>query len=680
MSYNQAQERNVYVGNDLKDIIEGISDSSITKPYIVKVAAGVYPEALNITIPAYVTVSGEGNVIIDASTNTTAKVFTMSAGSALRGVAIQGHASTDWSVYMGVAGSCVIDDLVLIDSSLGVRVNHADAIATIRRCALLPYSAVMTTGIKVDGGSATITDTTVGGAQVLTNAIWADSSDAVAHVSILHCIENTNVVNALYASNSAALAVYQYDIHSATIGVYALSQASVIMGNGVMTGCGYGIYADGAATAVQGVGVQISDSVTSTLFAGSGVVMTGTGIGTSETMQIDPAATMLLQFLDTFEGDEGVSIMGELHVGSALQGRETCMGEGDSFVNGMLVYTYDGSSYVDVTTAAKSASASTFTYPNLNANSAIYVGCAVDVGADYYQFLGMKFLSTIAQVGGTIVAEYWNNSAWVEFNHMTTESSGDYYRKADSLFAVTAGSYQTRFDPDLTTLWTKNDPPSISTNLYWVRFRITSTLTTAPTFQQIKLHANRTEINADGYPEYMGKARSFVTVSVPWSAMQDSASKLGSQDLYASDNCNAGFVNNVFDTAGDTIGTVFTMPTWVDTSGKMQVAIIFRPVSSGSLTMTAYLNSTSDGDTISTSAPGSTVGEVSDAVTASVTAGQQDTFRFELDISDKGVESAGSNPEAMWLNIVSTTIPGNIQNAALDYGFLSWRNGKHVGA
>ena len=61
---------------------------------------------------------------------------------------------------------------------------------------------------------------------------------------------------------------------------------------------------------------------------------------------------IILHFHDEKAGDEGVSIFGEYHVGAPEQGYELVVGEGDSYTRGMLVYTYNGSIYTDISSAA----------------------------------------------------------------------------------------------------------------------------------------------------------------------------------------------------------------------------------------------------------------------------------------------------------------------------------------
>jgi len=688
------QVRNVFVGGDLKAVVEGISDSSIAKPYVVKVHAGVYAIGDNsIAVPSYVTVHALGTVILDYTGNTTKTAFTMATGAVLRGLGIQSHLSSGYSISVTGTGSYVIDDASFVNCSRCVDVNNAAASVTMRGVTLLPFSSAMVTGIKVGAGDVSIRDVTVGGTFALTNVVWADSADANVHWRGVVSVVNSNVANAIYASNSASLEASEYDIHAATRGVYALSQASITLGNGMLDACDYGMYAANASTSVQGVGVQIKDAVVSTLFAGDGVIMTGTGIGTSETMNIHPGAQMLISFLDTFAGDESHAILGELHVGTAMKGSETCMGEGDSYTNGMLVYTYDGSSYADVTAAAKSSSGSTFAFPNLNVNTAVYWASAVSDGADFVKHHGLKFDIETAQVGGEIVFEYWNGSAWIEFPGMCTGGASPYYPAARQYFN-TAGSCQTRYNIDVPNdSWAKNDDPSVGTSYYWVRARIASTLTTAPVLQQSKLHSSRREINNDGWPEYFGNARPIGTLPWDLGLVEAANASPADQDVFISDNLGVGRKENLFaNTATDRIGFTDYLPLDLDTSCPVLLRFSVRSAAGGGdidwVVRWGYSQDEGlpDDDVYLTTTAAPTTGPNEQSVVSSEAAptavNKQKTYQFKLDLSDMVARRAGGFGDLLWVSIERTsgdTHAGDVAMINLKAYYYKWCDGGHVG-
>jgi len=666
-------------GDDVKALVEGITDSGIAKPYVVILNAGVYSIGNNtITVPTYVTIKGQGSAILDFTGNTTAKALILSQQAVLEGIAIQNHLSSEYAIDCDQAYTNILTDVTFVNVSRCVLLDNTSANVTIRRGTFLPVSSAMTVGAKVEQGSLVVEDIRTGAAQAITDLLWATGSNSKISGSRVYTA-NPNVGNAVRSSAGASAELQVLTIKNATKGIFVESAGAFIGATADVQSCTYGLDVTGTDSALTAFAMYLLNNTTANVRAAAGTVVKGTGLSSSINFDVDPGADFQASFLDIVENDEALANIAELHVGTARFPKESCFGGGDSYVGGMLVYTYDGSSYVDVTTAAQSPSGSTFTYPNNNVNSAIYCGSEILLPtSDYHQFFGIKFLSTVAQSGGTIVAEYWNGSAWTAFNTMTVQSGGKYYRKADQLFAVTAGSYQTRFAPEIASDWTKNDPMTLGTNYYWIRFRISSGLTTAPTFQQFKLHTDRAELNADGFREMFGLARAYRGINVPWNSFGEAGGSMADQDLWLTTNCRSGFSENNFNSDGDTIGTVLTIPSWVDTSAPVRVRAVLVPSTTGTLQMIAWLNKSADGDAISTTDPSSTTGEQSDTISKSVTAGQQVTYEFELDISAYGVEADGVSPDVLWLNLEADSRPGNVYGMLFQVELLQHIEGGHL--
>jgi len=238
------------------------------------------------------------------------------------------------------------------------------------------------------------------------------------------------------------------------------------------------------------------------------------------------------------EGDEGFHIIKECHVGCPEQGKESALGQGDSYTRGMLVYTWNGSTYTDVSDEAKSISGPTFGAGTADGD-AIYVSSDLQDNTDYLQFYGIKADVTTALVEGTgrIAVERWNGTIWEEFGHMSCQSAPPILPFADKIFERT-GSEQVRFGLCMLEDWVKHDPISSGTPRWWVRFRNEGAITTAPVFEQYKVHSSRFEVNSDGWLEYFGKARPLGTL--PWSIDDIKAwsSSPPNQDLYVLNSTN----------------------------------------------------------------------------------------------------------------------------------------------
>jgi hypothetical protein len=104
---NRGQLIDVSIGGavtSVKAACDSITDASATKPYLIRVFAGVYTEA-PFTIPAYVTVVGLGgwlSVVLKTSDNA-AHFITGNAGAELRGVCVEGPTGVGYAAidYVG---------------------------------------------------------------------------------------------------------------------------------------------------------------------------------------------------------------------------------------------------------------------------------------------------------------------------------------------------------------------------------------------------------------------------------------------------------------------------------------------------------------------------------------------------------------------------------------------------
>jgi len=744
---------NLCVGDDIKAALDAITDSSISKPYVVYLNAGVYSIGNNVlNVPAYVTLQAlGGDTILDFTGNTTQEAITLSSGSKVIGVAIQNHLSSAYAFNINAAGSYVLDDITFLDVTRCVLVNHASARPTIRRPVFLPFGDAMTVGIKVEAGTPAIFDIRTGGNLALTDLIFVSGGHATLFSGFS---EQASVVNGLHVSATGVLDANEVIVRNATKGCYIESGGELILRAGIMNENDYGCDITGTGSVFSGFNVSFLDNTVLNYQAGAGTISKGFGISDANYFSLHPDATMQAHFLSTAAEAESLAVLAELHVGHPTFPRKASLGAGASYVNGMLVYTYDDglTTYTDRTTEAKSPAASTFTM-GLDVNDALYVGSMVPIStSEFHKFLGIQFSSTVAAVlgSGDMVAEYptaqtgsitafadagggqvtvtsaahglsngdvvtisgttnyngtfeitnvttntfeitdtwvandatgtWGD-VWSRFNIMTVQASGKYYRKNSALFTVATGTYDVMFNPAIRADWTKTDPMTLGTSYYWVRFRIiTATITTAPTFEQIRLQTDNVKINVDGFRQMSGNARAYAGIPVFWNSFQDAGANMGDQDLWRSSNCKAGMINNNFNTDDDNVGAVFPLARWIDTSAPLVVEVVLVPSGTGTLQMIAWLNSSKDGDTISTTDPASTAGETSHTVSKSGVAGQQVTYQFTLDISHKGAEADGDPAELLWLNIeaASRGTAGNTYGVSFLVKALQFRDGEHL--
>ena len=691
--------------------LTSITDNSATLRYCISVAPGTYTSA-PVTNKSYVTIRGASKAatVITASTTTSPIITAVDYGN-VENLTLKDASGTGGAgITLSAASSFAVFSNIDIDNCYeGVRISSATCRAIISNVTIVNAVAAQK-GVAVTAGRVSI-DGLIARDLTIGDVFFANSSYTDVDIRGL-AVTGGDIYNGARVESNANVRMCACDIRGEALnlmtnGIFVTGGAYLYATACRIEYCTYGIdtTGDGIYLDINGCmfdnntnGVRMRATTTAaTCFIGSSMfhdnttydvevedadwmVEGGGNFINEEKISVVAGAGFFMSYMSSIAGDERLNVDAELNVGSIERPRETTQGEGDSYTNGLLAYTWNGTVYTDITADVKSSSGSTFTFPSTTTNDAIYLSSDRISGetSDYHQFEGIKMDMTTARSGGTIVAEYWNGSAWTSFTHMTAQSSGDYFRKADALFTAATGSYQVRFNPFITSDWTKNDPPTTGTNRFWVRFRISSSPTTAPIFEQFKLHANRSEVNGDGYPERMGRARSYKALPVNWNLFKDAGTALSNQDLWLTSNCKSGITNNLFNTDGDSVGTITSLPSWADTSAPMKILVSLVSAATGDLTMSAYFNSSSEGDTISTTDPSSTTGELSDSQTKGVTANQQEWFELEIDISRIGTQADGTFPDSMWINVVATTRPGNVYGMQMEISLLEWRVGNHV--
>ncbi len=145
-------------------------------------------------------------------------------------------------------------------------------------------------------------------------------------------------------------------------------------------------------------------------------------------------------------------------------------------------FTFDGAAYTDETTDINSAGAADVP-PFLDVNDAIYFG-----HTEYFNVL--KINVNTAAVSGVVAWEYWNGSAWVAISTGTTLSGTaitltDGTANAGVPFGNT-GTNNVRMS-GIPSNWTAVAVNG-SSDYYWIRARVTTALTVAPTLTQAWLH------------------------------------------------------------------------------------------------------------------------------------------------------------------------------------------------
>jgi len=118
--------------------LASITDASASKPYIVEIGPGVYPEG-NLVIPSFVMVKGQGRGAVFVTPVVSSHTFVMQDQSGLADVTVRGPTNTGIAgVVMNTAGECYVDHVcvtqtdigILTDSSVGTVMMHSSHLYT----------------------------------------------------------------------------------------------------------------------------------------------------------------------------------------------------------------------------------------------------------------------------------------------------------------------------------------------------------------------------------------------------------------------------------------------------------------------------------------------------------------------------------------------------------------------
>lgn len=330
--------------------------------------------------------------------------------------------------------------------------------------------------------------------------------------------------------------------------------------------------------------------------------------------------TPYIQIVDVGD-DKGLNITQQLSVGSPENPKESVFGGGDSYGVGLEDSVPGGTpkvgsawhcdvanttgttitSATDITTELASDVGST-----VNMFESTATGKYILLGSDY-KFAGGKIkFDTLATVEpANLTMEYLENSTtWTTALFMATGSDYPYTQLGCNVATDPSKSEQWRlgFDPlNLPVTWDKVTLNINGTDYtkYWGRVRINNTITGNPVLEQVKLHTNRMEINADGTSEYFGRARYKKTLMYGMNnTFQNTLKNPTDQNITYGSGTIADINNNsLADNTEDGFIIPLTIPEGLDTSIPLILTVTGYPTSAlaGTVKFNAELFYISDG-------------------------------------------------------------------------------------
>jgi len=283
-------------------------------------------------------------------------------------------------------------------------------------------------------------------------------------------------------------------------------------------------------------------------------------------------------FREARSGDK-VSFPGELAVGEPGAGKEAIFGEGGSFTDNMVVITTDdtatsttdGGNLTDVSADAASGSGSTFSFQDVDADHTILIGADI-TDLKHWGFKSVQTTAAAEVTPKSFVVEIWNGSAWVAVGTMSCHSTA-FHRYGNELFIRSNISEYIAYGITDGTTWAKKTIDGH--NLYWVRLRIDTTVTTAPVFEQFKLFPHFAEIEEDGTIIFRGSARHRITLNAMGNIFGEEGGVTHANIAVGSGGVPTGWdhqvKNSEFNSDGDAINFQFSLPTGIETASMLEM-------------------------------------------------------------------------------------------------------------
>ncbi|MCP4493398.1 MAG: hypothetical protein GY820_39740 [Gammaproteobacteria bacterium] len=653
---------------------------SSSNRWVVEIGPGVYTESPMTNLLSYIDIKPTGDrfttKIVAADPSTPLFAFVGVGPASINNLSLNGVTSNA-AVYNATASMAVqVTDCQIADCLYGL---HSTAgIIDAGNIGTTPYS-VMKNMVRIEGGRVDLHSTDVRSTASFECFLYA--SNGVAHIGDMN-IEGPNVEIGIHALGSSEINGHNFEMSQGSVAV-KLEDTTVF-------DVGMVHLDDAVTTHLEITNLEIEPHISS-------------GQMNSDRF-IFPAGfnNEIISFIDTRENDQGMRVFGELGVGRPQNGSELTIGEGDSFVSGMLVYTKDTNDvFVNVSSNAAQPSGSEFTFTGAGTGNAIYVSCNLPIDDSYYQFYGIKALVNTAAVlgAGSIIGEYWDGAAWTNMRHMSSKASTRYLPYAKQIFER-AQPEQINFEPEMAATQVTNDPPSLGIGTYWIRWIIVDApITTAPVFEQFKIHANRMEFNEDGYPTMHGKARTIGTLAWSMGDLVAWGSSPGNQDLYALNSdtgadydIGVGREENSFAAnSRNRISDARPLPSDIDTSGLITIELYWvgDSASAGDVLWKTSMGIVSIGDPITdavASAPTDITGQAETSYLESIGINEEDKLRrtvFTFDVSEAIAVYSDGSSDIFWPCIISDgdngldDYPGTRNLVCLRGSYYKWNNGGH---
>lgn len=375
------------------------------------------------------------------------------------------------------------------------------------------------------------------------------------------------------------------------------------------------------------------------------------------------------------KNDKTYNVFGEFSVGYPGGPAESAFGSGDSNILGAKIFgSSSAGGFTDKTNALTTAGSATTAsiFDEVTSGTLLYIGTT---GSFSRTFENIKLdIESVGSTGSGFVSfEYVSgtNQIWKEIDFLVTDADSPYTQRDVRMFD-SASPTHIRFNTGEFSNWVTSSVNGETG--YWMRMKVSSSITTSPTLSRIKIGQSRTEINSDGYVEFFGNAEPERTIpGINLASVQDLAGASpanASVDVSANINLTANdnsFANNTT----DGFGQLLSLPNGVDTSRDITYRVTWHGTSdtAGDVNFSLYYTEQINrGDNINAG----TVSEVLVPVTASVGTNQSDL----LQVTDFVIRLPRQDDRRLWAYSLSRdgsadTYNGNVVISSVG-AFAHW--------
>jgi len=545
---------------------------------MVLVRPGTYAEE-GLTVPAGVALVSEGgfHVTVVGDVTATSNIITLSAGSYLQGFQITVPAAAFAGVIHSAGTATVYDLDFRGDGATGLgtgfyKTGTGKTVGGNIRC----EGGGLANLLHVDAAVLALDDVHVPqSAGTIDNMILTEGTGRFQGQGVN--VGNTNVVDCIHVAGTSTCIIYSPNWFNVPIGGH--------------------IAADGVTVTVIGgkVDATVASLLIDPLLTGFGTVLTVSGTTIQPLFSFPAAAITTMQLNATFHQqltstrDAESRIVGaDFVAGFPELGSGISVGEGSPYTDGMVVLTTDefaapgsdGANLTDVSVLAKSISGSTFSFQGLAAGHAI-MWCTdrEDAAGVALKHWGVELDQVTAAAGGSFIWEIQSAaSTWVEIDIMAV-SQAEQYRYANNVFLRASSAETLRPGIDDETTWPETTINGVTGR--WMRVRIATTVTTAPTFERMKLIPSHTSTNQQGQIATRGLAQwrsELFGVGNIWGEITGGGSK-DAQVTVGSGATPAGWIQKIkkglLDGAGDAVSFQFQLPDGLCTAFPLQFTLIY---------------------------------------------------------------------------------------------------------